>query len=49
MAVKGELDITKASYNAFGNLREDYCLYALGGAHWAEDARAIGLASKNVK
>ena len=32
MAVKGELDITKASYNAFGNLREDYCLLRSGGA-----------------
>lgn len=32
MAVKGELDITKVSYNAFGNLREDYCLLRSGGA-----------------
>lgn len=32
MAVKGELDITKVSYNAFGNLRDDYCLLRSGGA-----------------
>jgi len=32
MAVNGELDITKVSYNAFGNLREDYCLLHSGGA-----------------
>jgi len=32
MAVKGALDITKVSYNAFGNLREDYCLLRSGGA-----------------
>ncbi|MDO9289001.1 MAG: 1,4-dihydroxy-6-naphthoate synthase [Thermodesulfovibrionales bacterium] len=31
-AMKGELDITKVSYNAFGNLREDYCLLRSGGA-----------------
>ena len=32
MALKGELDITKVSYNAFGNLRDDYCLLRSGGA-----------------
>lgn len=32
MAIKGELDITKVSYNAFGNLRDDYCLLCSGGA-----------------
>lgn len=32
MAVKGELDITKVSYNAFGNLRDDYYLLRSGGA-----------------
>lgn len=31
-AMEGELDITKVSYNAFGNLREDYCLLRSGGA-----------------
>ncbi|MBI4685162.1 MAG: 1,4-dihydroxy-6-naphthoate synthase [Nitrospirae bacterium] len=32
MAVKGELDITKVSFNAFGNLRDKYCLLRSGGA-----------------
>ena len=32
MALKGKLDITKVSYNAFGNLRDDYCLLRSGGA-----------------
>ncbi|MCX5717527.1 MAG: 1,4-dihydroxy-6-naphthoate synthase [Nitrospirae bacterium] len=32
MALKGKLDITKVSYNAFGNLCEDYCLLRSGGA-----------------
>jgi len=31
-ALKGKLDITKVSYNAFGNLRDDYCLLRSGGA-----------------
>jgi len=31
-ALKGELDITKISYNAFGNLRDEYCLLRSGGA-----------------
>lgn len=31
-ALKGELDITKVSYNAFGNLRDEYCLLRSGGA-----------------
>ncbi len=31
-ALKGELDITKVSYNAFGNLKDDYCLLRSGGA-----------------
>jgi len=31
-ALKGELDITKVSYNAFGNLRDEYCLLHSGGA-----------------
>ncbi|MBI5206069.1 MAG: 1,4-dihydroxy-6-naphthoate synthase [Nitrospirae bacterium] len=31
-ALKGELDITKVSYSAFGNLREEYCLLRSGGA-----------------
>ncbi len=31
-AFKGELDITKVSYSAFANLREDYCLLRSGGA-----------------
>lgn len=32
MALKGKLDITKVSYNAFGNLRDEYCLLRSGGA-----------------
>ena len=32
MAIKGKLDITKVSYSAFANLREDYCLLRSGGA-----------------
>lgn len=32
MALGGELDITKVSCHAFGNLREDYCLLRSGGA-----------------
>jgi len=32
MALKGKFDITKVSYNAFGNLRDDYCLLRSGGA-----------------
>jgi 1,4-dihydroxy-6-naphthoate synthase len=32
MARKGRLDITKASFHAFGHLREDYCLLRSGGA-----------------
>jgi 1,4-dihydroxy-6-naphthoate synthase len=32
MALKGKLDITKVSYNAFWNLRDDYCLLRSGGA-----------------
>ncbi|MDP2278328.1 MAG: 1,4-dihydroxy-6-naphthoate synthase [Nitrospirota bacterium] len=32
MDLKGKLDITKVSYNAFGNLRDDYCLLRSGGA-----------------
>jgi 1,4-dihydroxy-6-naphthoate synthase len=32
MALKGKLDITKVSYNAFGNLRDDYCFLRSGGA-----------------
>ncbi|MBI4689092.1 MAG: 1,4-dihydroxy-6-naphthoate synthase [Nitrospirae bacterium] len=31
-ALKGGLDITKVSYHALGNLREDYCLLRSGGA-----------------
>lgn len=31
-AEKTELDITKVSYNAFGNLRDEYCLLRSGGA-----------------
>jgi len=31
-AIKGELDITKVSYHAFGNLRDEYCLLRSGGA-----------------
>lgn len=31
-ALEGELDITKVSYSAFGNLREEYCLLRSGGA-----------------
>lgn len=31
-AIKGEIDITKVSNNAFGNLREYYCLLRSGGA-----------------
>lgn len=31
-AIRGELDITKVSYHAFGNLGEDYCLLRSGGA-----------------
>lgn len=31
-ALNGELDITKVSYHAFANLREDYCLLRSGGA-----------------
>lgn len=32
MALSAELDITKVSCHAFGNLREDYCLLRSGGA-----------------
>lgn len=32
MALRSELDITKISYHAFGNLREDYCLLRSGSA-----------------
>jgi 1,4-dihydroxy-6-naphthoate synthase len=32
MARRAELDITKASFHAFGHLREDYCLLRSGGA-----------------
>jgi len=32
MAMRGELDITKASFHAFGFLREDYCLLHSGSA-----------------
>lgn len=31
-ALSGELDITKVSYHAFANLRENYCLLRSGGA-----------------
>ncbi len=31
-ALKGELDITKISYHAFGHLRNNYCLLRSGGA-----------------
>jgi len=31
-ASRSELDITKVSYNAFGNLRDEYCLLRSGGA-----------------
>ena len=31
-AINSELDITKVSYSAFANLREDYCLLRSGGA-----------------
>jgi 1,4-dihydroxy-6-naphthoate synthase len=32
MARKSQLDITKASFHAFGHLRDDYCLLRSGGA-----------------
>ncbi len=32
MAFRKELDVTKASFNAFGHLREDYCLLHSGSA-----------------
>ncbi len=32
MALRGELDVTKVSFNAFGHLREDYCLLHSGSA-----------------
>jgi 1,4-dihydroxy-6-naphthoate synthase len=32
MAQRAELDITKASFHAFGHLRENYCLLRSGGA-----------------
>ncbi len=32
MASRAELDITKASFHAFGHLRRDYCLLRSGGA-----------------
>ncbi|MFZ6017436.1 MAG: menaquinone biosynthesis family protein [Nitrospirota bacterium] len=32
MALRAELDVTKASYHAFGHLCEDYCLLRSGGA-----------------
>lgn len=32
MALKGELDISKVSYSAFGNLRDNYCLLRSGSA-----------------
>ncbi|MBI4686499.1 MAG: 1,4-dihydroxy-6-naphthoate synthase [Nitrospirae bacterium] len=31
-ALKGEFDLTKVSYHAFGYLRKDYCLLRAGGA-----------------
>ena len=31
-ALKAELDLTKLSYHAFGNLRDEYCLLRSGGA-----------------
>ncbi len=32
MAIESRLDITKASFHAFGHLRDDYCLLRSGGA-----------------
>jgi 1,4-dihydroxy-6-naphthoate synthase len=32
MAFESSLDVTKISYNAFGNLRDEYCLLRAGGA-----------------
>jgi len=32
MALQGELDVTKASFHAFGHIREDYCLLHSGSA-----------------
>ncbi len=32
MALRSELDVTKVSFNAFGHLREDYCLLHSGSA-----------------
>lgn len=32
MALRGELDVTKVSFNAFGHLRDDYCLLRSGSA-----------------
>lgn len=32
MALRAELDMTKVSFHAFGNLREEYCLLRSGGA-----------------
>lgn len=32
MALRGELDVTKVSFNAFGLIREDYCLLHAGSA-----------------
>src|SRR5512135_2035536 len=32
MATRSRLDITKASFHAFGHLRDDYCLLRSGGA-----------------
>ncbi|GFO97309.1 hypothetical protein ig2599ANME_1509 [groundwater metagenome] len=32
MALRGELDVTKVSFNAFGHLRENYCLLHSGSA-----------------
>ncbi len=32
MAMRGDLDVTKVSFNAFGHLRDDYCLLRSGSA-----------------
>ncbi|OGW58402.1 MAG: 1,4-dihydroxy-6-naphthoate synthase [Nitrospirae bacterium RBG_16_43_8] len=47
-ALKGELDITKVSYNAFGNLREGYCLLRSGGA-FGRGCGPLVVASKECK
>jgi 1,4-dihydroxy-6-naphthoate synthase len=48
MASRKELDVTKASFNAFGHLREDYCLLRSGSA-LGEGCGPLIVARKPIK